>query len=107
MRPEIFIDVDWLDPWEPLPTEGKAGLEAELKREVPPGHALHGQRCTALARRGDCDDVLFATGDGRLAIVHLTYQVETDPCWPETVLLRDIEEFVREHLVPDHHEYTE
>ena len=34
----------------------------------------------------DDDDVLFKLDEDRYAIVHLTYNKETDPQWPHTTL---------------------
>ena len=52
-----------------------AGIAQELLREVGVGHPLHGLPVRTLARRQDCDDVLFAIEDGteRVAVVHLTW----------------------------------
>lgn len=39
-------------------------MERELNRELSPGHPLFGLPVETLARRHDCDDVLFALTDG-------------------------------------------
>jgi len=61
------------------PAEGLA-LAAQLRREVRPGHALHQASFIALAKRGSCEDVLFAieadqTNALSLALVRLTWHV--------------------------------
>ena len=63
-------------------------LTAELALELPTGHMLDGTALTAVARRTDCDDVLFELSDGRFALVHLTWSGsrETDPAWPGTTV---------------------
>ena len=51
------------------------GLQAELQRELPPGHLLYGRAVEAVAYRQDQDDVLFRHQDelDRFAIIHLTW----------------------------------
>ena len=77
--------MQWPESWEEImPNEQKA-LEAELKREVTLGHLLYNVSVTAVARRRDCDDVLFATvGSSSVAVVHLSYGEEANPLWPHT-----------------------
>jgi hypothetical protein len=57
-----------------------------------------------LARRQDCDDVLFALedGTGRVAVVHLSYQIERDPRWPSVEWFDGIEDFCRRRMQTDH-----
>ena len=91
--------VEWLIPWHPL--EGGTpddGTVRELRREMCRGHVLHGVPVRPVARRQDCDDVLFELldGTGRLAVVHLTYARETDPQWPETTLFDRWQDFERQ-----------
>jgi hypothetical protein len=74
--------LDWLEPWQRL--EGSSDTFVnELQKELPPQHVLHGLPAVAVARRIDCDDVLFATADPTipLAVVHLTWtsRTESDP----------------------------
>ena len=68
-------------------------LVKELQRELPPGHVLHGIPVSVIARRQDSDDVLFALNDGtgRVAAVHLTWSVESDPEWPQTSVYPGLE----------------
>jgi hypothetical protein len=57
-----------------------------------------------IGRRQDCDDVLFALGDGRVAIVHLTYSGKREPVpsSPRTKLFDSLEHFVEEEMKPEH-----
>ena len=95
-------EVEWLDPWRPT----APGLEAELAREVGPGHVLAGRRAVAVARRVDNDDVLFHLPDGPalLAVVHLTWtgRREQKPQWPYTELYHSVAEFAERCMGPDH-----
>ncbi len=68
----------WPHPWAAL-TDGAPLLVTELKREVSQQHVLFGREAIAVARRGDCDDVLFRLDDGSYAIVHLTLVRQTGP----------------------------
>ena len=50
----------WPAPFAPFEyLEDRSAFEAELRREVKPGHALFGVPVAALARRYDQADVLF------------------------------------------------
>jgi hypothetical protein len=71
------------------------GLLAELARELPAKHILRGRQLEAIARSESSDDVLFASvgGDAPFFLVHLTWNVETDPNWPHTVAYGSIAEF--------------
>jgi len=75
-------------PWWPVTPEHAEAIKAELRREICAGHVLFGRRVSAIGRRQDQDDFLFALSDDRyvLACVHLTFskRPETDPRWPDT-----------------------
>lgn len=81
-------------------------LVSELHREVPKGHVLHGLPVNVLGRRDDKDEVLFALqdGTGRLAAVHLTFQVETDVRWPRFSMFASEAEWI-EKMEADHVEF--
>lgn len=106
-------DLELLEPWERV-KDGR-GLEAELARELPPGHRLFGRTMRAVARRIDQDDVLFVAepagggpfrdGPREVAIVHLTWNKEVDPRWPSTHVLSSLEAFVGE-MLDDHADYV-
>ena len=102
MELQTLGDLKWLDPWRPT----APGLEAELSREVGPGHVLAGRRAVAVGRRMDNDDVLFHPPDGPalLAVVHLTWtgQRERRPEWPQTELYHSVAEFAERRMEPDH-----
>ncbi len=95
--------MEWLEPWSPV-AHGEE-LDDELRREVGPGHPLHGVATRTLARRGDCDDVLFALedGTGRVAVVHLTWTSRPPerPPWPSTRLFASLEAWARTGMVTD------
>jgi hypothetical protein len=97
-----LAQLEWLDPWRPT----SPGLEAELARELDPGHILAGRRAIAIGRRVDNDDVLFHLPDGPalLAVVHLTWtgQRERRPEWPHTELYHSVGEFAERCMGPDH-----
>lgn len=80
-------EIDLAYPWY----KSESGLENELKRELRlnPLHPLSGVEPESIARRRDCDDVLFALKNCKqpLAVVHLTWaSVELCKDWPDTVL---------------------
>jgi hypothetical protein len=77
----------------------------ELNRELSAGHPLFGLPVKTLARRQDCDDVLFAVedGTGRVAVVHLTWTHSPPerPPWPGTTLFPSFEIWVAEGMRTD------
>ena len=95
--------MDYLEPWYALSDEACTTLSAELSRELPPQHVLKGVPVKCLARRQDRDDVLFELNDGsgRLAVVHLTWQVEREPSWPRTVVYAGVSEWLA--VMHSHH----
>ncbi len=50
----------------------------------------------AVARDQSRDNVLFSTGAGKFAMVHLTWRVETAPSWPWTSLYDDYDSWKAE-----------
>jgi hypothetical protein len=93
-------DVPLLEPWGPV--NNAQGLETELQRELGPGHRLHGRLdLRAVARRADCDDVLFVS-DTIAAVVHLTWAKEPTAEHPQTEIFSSIEDFVARRMNPDH-----
>jgi hypothetical protein len=105
--------VEWLVPWHSVGDDPAqvAGMERELQRELLAGHPLFGLPVKTLARRQDCDDVLFALedGTGRVAVVHLTYThspPERLP-WPDTILFPSLETWADECMRFDAAEFEE
>jgi hypothetical protein len=98
--------MEWLEPWRPVVGKEATGLERVLRREVGRDHELYGLGMRALARRGDCDDVLFAIqdGTGRVADVHLTWTrdpPERAP-WPIAIIFSSFEVWRRDGMQSDH-----
>ena len=90
-----------LDPW--MPIGNAATFENELRKEVPSGHVLEGVKVVALAKRGDCDDVLFRILDGtdRVAVVHLTWSKNVSPEWPLTQFYADVQAWSTTRMASD------
>jgi len=82
-------------PWYLLTDDRlRAALEAELARELSPRHVLAKLSVRIIAKRDDCDDVLGALNDGRVAQIHLTWTGrEYGPRWPETAIYNSMEEW--------------
>ena len=82
--------MEWPYPFSPIEhSEDKPAFEAELRRELKPGHPLFGLSLAAIGRRYDQDDVLFELldGSGRVAEVHLTWAGDKEkPPWPGTAV---------------------
>jgi hypothetical protein len=99
----------WLEPWVLVLEEHRSPLEDALRAELSRNHALYGRAATAMARRVDNDDVLFAIeSPSEFAVVHLTYALhpEQGPEWPATRLFASFDEFVSDCMVPDHEAFT-
>lgn len=100
---DVWTRVDFVDPLEPpgLPRgwtpilDDAPNILAELRREISPGHTLHGCRMIPLARRTDCDHVLVRAigAPAPLYLVHLTWRAQSDPQWPSAEPFVDISEF--------------
>ena len=93
--------IEWRHPWVPI--DDRAAAERELKREAPHGHILFGRSPIAIGRRVDCDDFLFYLNEdpARFAVVHLTYNIETDPNWPAAEIFNSIDEWIENRMIPD------
>lgn len=83
-----------LEPWS---ATSDVHILDEFRREMAPGHVLEDIELSPVARRKDCDDVLFALddGSGRFAVVHLTFSKsrERDSRFPRTWFFKDRETF--------------
>ena len=93
----------WAEPWMACPDAAENPATRELQRECPVSHVLYRLPVLLIARRGDCDDFLFRLTDGtnRYAVVHLTWNVETDPKWPRTEIFASFDDFVANRLRTD------
>jgi hypothetical protein len=82
--PDQTAPAPWFDlRWRWGTETQRAAMLAELCREASPGHALHGTNPVAVAKCSHCDDVAFEQGDGKYAVVHLTWsRREERPPWP-------------------------
>ena len=114
MSSDLFLavpdDFVWLKPWESVNDSGDVFV-SELRRELAEGHILFSVTVAAVARRTDCDDVLFATADPSkpLAAVHLTWsgRAEPDPPWPHTMLYQSWQDWITRRQMPDHKRWME
>jgi len=89
---------DLPDDWIPIHGNDSLCALAELRREMPAGHALAGRRLFPVARHREEEDILLRTigAESQLWVVHLTWRSETDPQWPCARPFRDLSEFVAE-----------
>ncbi len=93
--------MQWPEGWEQVPPNTQQALEAELRREISSGHPLYAANFQAIARRGDCDDVMFALdGSSTVAVVHLSYGMETGADWPHTQLYGSLGEWSKSEMQP-------
>jgi hypothetical protein len=96
-----------LDPWTAVAPGASEALEKELRRELSPGHILHGLSLRAVARRTDRDDVVFeARGSGECAAVHLTWTGRTErPPFPTTRRFASLDAWASTAMAADHQEF--
>ena len=89
--------MEWPLNWEPVIPEAKQAFEAELRRAAMPGHPLYAVPVKAVARRNDCDNVLFTVvGTPAVAVVHLSYSPPTDSTWPHTQVFGSLSEWAEQ-----------
>jgi hypothetical protein len=95
--------VVFLEPWFQLSAESATFFEEELTREVAPSHPLYGRKCTAIAKTGASDDVLFSLEDGTFAQVHLTHaQYPERRGWPRHRTFDSIASWMVAIMIEDH-----
>ena len=90
--------MEWPARWEPFADGSQDdALVPEFRREAPASHVLANVALRTVGTN-DADNVLFELldGSGRFAAVHLTFNRETDPSWPDTKVFENWEHFVRE-----------
>ncbi len=102
-----LAEIQWISPWWYFsvdhPELGPA-FEAELQKELNASHRLypHRESARAVAKREDCDDVLFWLPElnRKVAIVHLTWPQsrELTATWPTTYMFDTLAEFVSKEL---------
>jgi hypothetical protein len=94
----------FMQPWEPVRDDGH-NLDQELRKEIVSGHPLYARLVRAVARRTDCNDVLFETDSAeyRYSVVHLTWtgELEQNPIYPYTQFYPAWEEWVESRMKPD------
>ncbi|WP_099192353.1 hypothetical protein [Tepidibacter mesophilus] len=81
------------DLWSVIKND-KGYFKQELYKEINKEHILYGIEVKELARREDCDEVLFLMLDGskRYAVVHLTWssKIEENSFYPKTRIYDDL-----------------
>lgn len=90
------------EPWVRPSETTREQLRSEALREIQLGHELYGVGLSAIASCTGCDDTVFACDDGTFAVVHLTYQTNERPPWPDTTRIGS---HIGLELVMDQHEH--
>ena len=84
--------------WELIDPDASGPFEDEYAIEIAKGHPLYGVPVKAIARRKDCDDVLFRLLRHlcEYTLVHLTWskKEETEPKLPTFELYADDDDLV-------------
>lgn len=86
-------ELDWPADWGALHYDDIPKFTRELYREICKAHVLHNAPACALGRKSNADDFLFQieVGAYNFARVHLTWNKERDPTWPNTKLYPSFE----------------
>ena len=82
--------------WSRLNDEDSEIFSKEFYREADKSHELFYDRLWAVARCEGFDDVLFKVHDGRYAVIHLTWSIETSPNFPAFELFETFREWKQE-----------
>lgn len=104
-------DYTYLEPWNCLsdyPDSIKPALEKQLSIELGSNHKLYGLKLEAIAKRDDCDDVLFKDKNTEhVFVVHLTWNQNAETgIYPGTSQYSNIQEFVEKRMKPDNKEFN-
>lgn len=89
-----------LEGWQSLNWLRGRRLVRALREQMAPEHPLNGIRLKAIMQSDHSDDVLYEMRDGRVALVHLTWQQETRPNWPSTSFFSSLRVFEAEIAKP-------
>ena len=79
--------------WTLLSDERSRYFSEEFYREADKSHPLFDERMWAIARCDAADEFLFKIHDGRFAVIHLTWAVETTPDFPGFGLYDTLDEW--------------
>ncbi|MCH1642939.1 hypothetical protein MJ257_22835 [Paenibacillus timonensis] len=100
---ELF---NFLEPWK---EERSEIYTNELYKELSSSHILKEEKVSIVARRMDCDEVLFKllNKPQKYAQVHLTWsgKPEKDIKWPRTKIYDSLEEWINTRMIIDNNEY--
>lgn len=83
------------DGWIPVDVASVHLLTVELQAELCPAHVLKNVPLRIVAKHLRRDDILAQLDDGRVAKIHLTWNLhpEPDPFFPHTVLFSSMTAF--------------
>ncbi|MDR7017852.1 hypothetical protein [Acinetobacter sp. 3657] len=81
--------------WVLIQEDKESVFSNELKRELILGHVLFDKKAVAIARKEGEDDILFffENQEDQYAEVHLTWNHETNPILPSTLLFRSFNDW--------------
>ena len=99
--------IEFLLPWQES-VSGPDAFPQELHRELAASHPLFGLAAESVARRIDCDDVLFKLADGKYAVVHLTWsgKKENNSDYPATRIFDQWKDVYEKVILEDCQDYS-
>jgi hypothetical protein len=105
---EELQDIDWLEPWAPLPHARAVELTRKLTSALGAEHLLRARQPEAVAARVDTPDTLFWLREPeQLCLIHLVKPRTVDQSndtWPPTTEFDSVQEFIEGCMQPDHAE---
>jgi hypothetical protein len=93
LGPVMWVDhYPFSDPLRDVRRDEAEQLKAELLSELSPGHPLYGVDLRIIAQALPQDEVIVQTGDGGVALVHMTWSGHAEsPPWPITEVVDSAE----------------
>lgn len=101
-----------IDKTKPLPEPWywtDQDLTKQLRKEISFTHVLFFRKTKTIARREDCDDVLFELRNHKFAVVHLTWQQfpHTDRKWPQATIYKNWQDVYEKCILIDNADHNE
>lgn len=108
---ESIFGLNFLEPYcDALDMEEKSisSLIKELKNELPQSHVLYNESYELIARKSNNDDVVLELENGKIAVVHLTWNSKTEADgYPKTRIYENKKDFWEKEMKFDITDFKE
>lgn len=82
------------DTWHALSLVERISLSRQMRKSFHGSHDLHGTGFKIVAKSDQYDEVLLGLCEGTFAVVHMTWQNEASPDWPQYTLYETYQNFL-------------